>query len=148
MAISDIEARQGNVEVVGEITEISEPREFSKFGKSGRVANAMLKDVSGTIKLTLWNEQIDKVKVGDKVHIKNGYVNEWQGEKQLTTGKFGTLEVIETGKVEEGKEPDTSKQEESVKSQEKTKRLSDSEDDKETEVESDSDFDVDEEEIY
>ena len=44
--------------------------------------------------LTLWNEQIEKVKIGNKIAITNGYVGEWQGEKQLTTGKFGTLEVI------------------------------------------------------
>lgn len=94
MAISDLKAKQGNAEVIGTIAELSTPREFNKFGKSGRVANAVLKDETGQIKLSLWNEQIDQVKVGDKVHIHNGYVNEWQGELQLTTGKFGSLEVI------------------------------------------------------
>jgi replication factor A1 len=43
--------------------------------------------------LTLWNQDIEKVKQGDTVRITNGYVNEFQGEKQLTTGKFGKLEV-------------------------------------------------------
>ena len=32
-----------------------------------------------------------------KVKITNGYVSEFQGELQLTTGKFGKLEVLETG---------------------------------------------------
>ena len=94
MEIKDLQIRQGNVEVIATIKSIEEPREFEKFGKPGRVANATLEDISGSIKLTLWNEQIDKVKVGDKVHITNGYVNEWQGEPQLTTGKFGQLEVV------------------------------------------------------
>ena len=57
----------------------------------------MISDASGTIKLTLWNEQIDQLNVGDKIKITNGYVNEWQGEKQLTTGKFGKMEVLEKG---------------------------------------------------
>ena len=92
--IKDLEARQGNVDIVVEITEVSEPREFEKFGKQGKVANATAKDESGEIKLTLWNDDIDKVKVGDKVHIINGYVGEWQGEKQLSTGKFGQIEVV------------------------------------------------------
>ncbi|MDP7505859.1 MAG: SOSS complex subunit B family protein [Candidatus Woesearchaeota archaeon] len=92
--IKDLEARQGNVDIVVEITEVSEPKEFEKFGKQGKVANATAKDESGEIKLTLWNDDIDKVKAGDKVHIINGYVGEWQGEKQLSTGKFGQIEVV------------------------------------------------------
>ena len=58
------------------------------------VCNAKGKDESGEISLTLWDDQIDQVNVGDKVKIANGYVGDWQGEKQLSTGKFGTLEVV------------------------------------------------------
>src|SRR3989344_1515160 len=94
MEIVDLKPRQGKIEIVAEVTEKGDVREFNKFGKTGRVCNAKIKDDSGTISLTLWNEQVDQVKVGDKIHIKNGYVNEWQGELQLTTGKFGSLEVI------------------------------------------------------
>ncbi|MDP7506121.1 MAG: OB-fold nucleic acid binding domain-containing protein [Candidatus Woesearchaeota archaeon] len=92
--IKDLEARQGNVDIVVEVMEVSEAKEFEKFGKQGKVANAMVKDESGEIKLTLWNDDIDKIKVGDKIHIINGYVGEWQGEKQLSTGKFGQMEVV------------------------------------------------------
>jgi replication factor A1 len=81
-----------------EVIEKGQIREFQKFGKSGRVCNATAKDETGTIKLTLWNDDIDKINVGDKVHLINGYVNEFQGELQLTTGKFGKFEV--TGKAE------------------------------------------------
>ena len=94
MKIKDLQARQSNVEVEGAVLEVGEPREFTKFNKTGRVANAILKDESGQVKLTLWNEQIDQIKVGDRVKIQKGYVGEWQGELQLTTGKFGTLEVL------------------------------------------------------
>lgn len=93
MAIADLQARQGNVEITAEVVSKEEPRTFDKFGKSGRVCNAIIQDDSGKMKLTLWNEQIDQINVGDKITVKNGYVNEWQGEKQLSTGKFGTLEV-------------------------------------------------------
>ena len=96
MEIKDLQPRQGKVDVLVEVVEVGEAREFEKFGKTGRVANATVKDASGEIALTLWNDDIDKVKVGNKVQITNGYVNEWQGEKQLTTGKFGKLEVIES----------------------------------------------------
>lgn len=103
MEIQDLKANQGKADIVATITEISEPRTFEKFGKPGRVANAKLKDTSGEITLTLWNEQIDQVKVGDKVHITNGWVGEWQGDKQLSTGKFGQLEVVGSEPIEKTK---------------------------------------------
>ena len=101
MEIKDLQPRQSNVEVVATIKSIEEPREFEKFGNPGKVANATIEDESGSMKLTLWNDQIGQVKVGDKIHITNGYVNEWQGESQLTTGKFGKLEVVEKGETVE-----------------------------------------------
>jgi len=93
--INEIQPRQGKIDVEeASIIEKDKPREFEKFGKTGRVCNAVLKDNSGEIKLTLWNDEVDLVDVGDKVKITNGYCGEYQGEKQLTAGKFGKLEVI------------------------------------------------------
>ena len=97
MEIKDLHARQGDVELVVEVIEKSQPRTFEKSGKQGRVCNTKVKDASGTISLTLWNEDIDKVDVGDKLKISKGYVGEWQGELQVTAGKFGKIEVVEKG---------------------------------------------------
>jgi replication factor A1 len=94
MKISELKTKQGNVDIEVEVKSIEEPRSFNKFGKELRVANALVADDSGEIKLTLWNDEIDKVSVGSKVKITNGFVNEFQGEKQLTAGKFGKLEVM------------------------------------------------------
>ena len=97
MAIKDLQARQGQVDIIVEVIEKGDIREFEKFGKKGRVCNAKIKDVTGEMTLTLWNEQVDNVKVGNKIHVINGWVSEWQGEKQLSTGKFGQLEIIGEG---------------------------------------------------
>ena len=94
MAIKDLKIREGNVDLVAEVIDKAEVREFQKFGKPGRVCNAKIKDDSGEVTMTLWNEDIDKVKVGDKIHIKNGWVGEWQGDPQVSTGRNGTLEVV------------------------------------------------------
>ena len=106
MAIKDLKIREGNVNIVVDVVDVGEVREFEKFGRSGRVATAVAKDETGDVKLTLWNEQIDQVKAGDKVKITNGYVSEWQGEPQLTTGKMGKLEIV--GESKETKEEMTS----------------------------------------
>jgi len=94
MDIKDLQPKQGKVDIEVEVKEIGEVREFQKFGKIGRVANATVADKTGTIKLTLWNDDIDKIKVGDKLKITNGFVSEFQGEKQLSAGRFGKLEVV------------------------------------------------------
>ena len=94
MKVNELKPRMGKVELTASVTEVGEVREFDKFGKKGRVCNAKISDESGEAKLTLWNNEIDIVKQGDKIKITNGYVNEFQGEMQLTAGKFGKLEVV------------------------------------------------------
>jgi len=94
MKISELKAQTGDNEVEGVIIDVQPARIFNKFGKEGRVANAKLQDDSGTITLSLWNEQVDQVKMGDRIKISKGWVGDWQGNLQLSTGKFGTLEVI------------------------------------------------------
>ena len=99
--IKELTPRQGNVNVEGTITEIGETKSFNKFGRQLIVADAILKDSSGAIKLTLWNDDVKKYKPGDKVKIANGYVGEFQGEKQLTSGKYGKIEKVGEGEIEE-----------------------------------------------
>ena len=98
MKISELKTGQGNIELEGTIKEIGETRTFNKFGKELLVANAIFQDDSGSIKLTLWNDDVKRFKDGDKIKVVNGYVNEFQGEKQLTSGKFGSLEKMDGSK--------------------------------------------------
>lgn len=102
--MKELTPKQGNVNVEGVITEIGETKSFNKFGRQLTVSDAILKDDSGAVKLTLWNDDVSKYKIGDKIKIANGYVGEFQGEKQLTAGKFGKIEKIGEGEVEEGVE--------------------------------------------
>ena len=94
MEVKDVQANQGNIDLVVEVVSKEEPRTFEKFGKEGRVCNAKVKDETGELKLTLWNEDVDKVNVGDKIHLENGWCSEYRDEKQLSSGKFGKIEVV------------------------------------------------------
>jgi len=94
MKIKELKPRQGSVEIILDVVEKGDVREFEKFGKTGRVCSAKVTDGTDTINLSLWNEQIDMVNKDDRVKVTNGYVNEYQGELQLTTGKFGKLELV------------------------------------------------------
>ncbi|MEK6939423.1 MAG: SOSS complex subunit B family protein [Nanoarchaeota archaeon] len=94
MKITEIQPNQGKITLEAEIASKEEPRTFNKFGKEGRVCNALLRDASGEIALTLWNDDIDKINVGDIVKLENGWCSEFKGQKRVSSGKFGKLEVL------------------------------------------------------
>ena len=92
--IKDIRDGMRAVNVSGTISAIETPRDVSlRTGGTARVADATLKDKSGSIKVSLWDSQIDAVKVGDEVTISNGYANAFRGEVQLNVGRYGKLAV-------------------------------------------------------
>ena len=95
--IGELNRPQNKLEAIeGSIDSISEPRTVNlKTGGQAQVADAMLKDDTGQIKLTLWDAQIKMVKQGSKVRIENGYISTFRGENALNVGKYGKLVVLE-----------------------------------------------------
>ncbi|MCL6577848.1 MAG: DNA-binding protein [Candidatus Bathyarchaeota archaeon] len=95
MKIKELRNGMKNVSVEAKVTEKSDPREvLSRFkDETYKVATAIIADETGTIKLTLWNEQINQVNVNDTVKVENGYITSFRGEIQLNIGKYGKLTV-------------------------------------------------------
>ncbi|NWF86294.1 DNA-binding protein [Candidatus Bathyarchaeota archaeon] len=95
MKIQELKNGMKNVSIEAKVTEKSEPREvMSRFkDETYKVSTVIIADETGTIKLTLWNEQIDQVNVDDIIRIDNGYVTSFRGEIQLNVGKYGKLTV-------------------------------------------------------
>jgi len=92
MKISELKAGMRNVSVTGKIDSVGEPRTVNlKAGGTNNVADAIISDESGSIKLSLWGDDINKVRPGDKVSVENGYINTFKGENSLAVGKFGKL---------------------------------------------------------
>ena len=95
MEIKDLRDGMRTVEVEGEIIDVGTPREVSlRTGGQAKVADAILKDASGTIKLSLWDDQINQVSKGARVKVSNGYINQFKGEKQLNVGRYGKLDIL------------------------------------------------------
>jgi len=89
-----------NVNVIGKVISISPVREFEKDGNKGQVANLVIADDSGSIRLSLWGEEtkmIGKVfDVGNVIEVVGGYVKEDNlGNPELRLGKFGKLNQSE-----------------------------------------------------
>ena len=95
MEIKELRNGMKRVNVEATVVEKNPPRQVNSRYKDETytVADAVVADDSGSIKLTLWNEQIDQVKVNDKIKVENGYVTSFKGEVQLNVGKFGKLTV-------------------------------------------------------
>lgn len=95
MQIAALKSGMRNVEVQGIVTAKGEARTVNfKAGGTGKVADATIGDDSGSISLSLWNEQIEKVTVGKRVKVSGGYVNTFKGQNSVAVGKFGKLEVL------------------------------------------------------
>ena len=101
MNIRDLRDGMRKVDVEGEITGVGETRQ-TKGGDN--VAGADLRDVSGSIELSLWGDDIEKVARGSHVRISNGYTSSYNGKLQLNIGKYGQMEVL--GSVDEPPEPE------------------------------------------
>lgn len=89
--IKDLEAKKGFDVIKAEVVSVSEARTVRDGTLT--VADAQIKDESGSVKLTLWNDEVGKVSVGDVVTITKGWTNEFQGELSVSAGKFGEMAV-------------------------------------------------------
>jgi replication factor A1 len=100
MKIEEIKSGMNGISVEGKIIDISEPRRVqTRYGQRS-VADATLEDETGTIKLSLWEEKITAVSIGDKVKISSAYVTEFRNQLQLNIPRSGQLETKKQGIIE------------------------------------------------
>ena len=92
--IKDLKIGMKAVTISVQVLEIKETREFDYMGTKHRVATSIVEDTTGSMDMPLFDEEIERVKVGDIVKISNGYVNDFNGIKQVRAGKYGKLEVV------------------------------------------------------
>jgi replication factor A1 len=93
--IGNLRSGMKGINLKGEVLEVPKPRSvITRFGGFATVANASISDETGSIRLPLWNEQIEMVSVGDLVHVENAHVVTFRGERQLRISRGGELNVI------------------------------------------------------
>jgi replication factor A1 len=98
-SIKDLRTGMTHVNLKAEILDVAEAKHvFTRYGNHASVVKASIGDETGTIKLCLWNGQIEGVSAGDIVQIENAQVSSFRGESQLSLGKKGTLSNLETVK--------------------------------------------------
>jgi len=96
LEIKDIDAKVRSLNLKAKVIEKSMPRYvFSRYGDALTVSTATISDGTGSIRMSLWNAEIDRVSIGDTVQIDNGRVGTFRGELQISLGRKGRLQVVE-----------------------------------------------------
>ena len=107
LSIKDLRHGLKKVKLEAKVTHIEEPRMVhTQFGNNALLANAMIEDDTGKIRLCLWDQQVNAVSVGDTIQLSNASVATFKGEKQLRLGKNGTLIVAKHDNSQNAKKAD------------------------------------------
>ena len=85
-----------NVEIIGTVGRIF-VKEYSSERGAGKVCNIMLSDSTGSVRLVLWNDEIQKVRyITEGVALRiRGYVRQGMFGPEIMIGKEGFVEVSE-----------------------------------------------------
>ncbi|HUY00261.1 MAG TPA: DUF2240 family protein [Candidatus Deferrimicrobium sp.] len=95
--IEELTPQSKNVKIIGVITEKDEPREV-KFndGTTHRVCDVLISDETGSVSLSIWDDEIEKIEKEKTYCIENGYISVFRSKMKLNTGKFGIIKKIDT----------------------------------------------------
>ena len=97
MYITDVRPNKEVEDIELEVVEKSEPREIvTKYGKRARVCDAVAVDEHGErINISLWDGEIDRVDIGSRIRITNGWARSFRNQLQISSGLHGRLQIVE-----------------------------------------------------
>ena len=96
LPIRDLRSGMTQVCLKAKVLEIPKPDlVYTRYGNYASVANALIADETGTIRLCLWNEQIGFISEGDTIQIENATASTFRGQRQLRIGKRSLLSRVD-----------------------------------------------------
>jgi ssDNA-binding replication factor A large subunit len=99
--ISELNDGMKNIDVKGNVKIVFPPKEFERNGKAGKLSSFILEDGEGEIRVTLWNDQVDKYNLttGSEIDVKNCVVSSYNDNKQISLGFNGSIEILKEAQV-------------------------------------------------
>jgi replication factor A1 len=95
LKIKNLKAGMKRVNLEAKVLEIPKSKAvITNYGEMAYVSNVLVADDTGSIRMSLWNNQITLISQGDVIQIKNGSVTRFRGERQLRIGRNGSFNVI------------------------------------------------------
>jgi len=106
--VKDMTETSKNVNATLKVIEIGEVKDIkSQFGDK-RVCEVKVADATGSILLSLWDDQIGKIAVNDTISIQNGYISVVRNSMRLNIGKYGKMLLAEEALADVITEPNMS----------------------------------------
>lgn len=95
--IGDLREGMRSVNVAGRVAHISDVRTFTRRdGSSGRVASVLLEDETGTVRLSLWDDDVDMTndfEIGSTLSVENGYTRMSLGDVGVNAGQSSRITI-------------------------------------------------------
>jgi replication factor A1 len=94
------QAQEGmkGIEIRGTIETVFPVKEFERNGKKGKLKSFILSDGTGEIRITLWNDQVEKYEKeltrGSEISITNTIISKYNEKLQATLGFNGIINMI------------------------------------------------------
>ena len=110
-AISALTESSGHVNVLFKVVEVNEPRRVTsrRTGRIYLVEDITVADETAKIQMTLWNEDVDTLQLGDSYELRNGRIEVYDFSMRLTKGLNGEITSADTNIESPSVEPDMSK---------------------------------------
>jgi replication factor A1 len=94
LKIDELRVGMKAVSIKAKIVEVpSRKLVYTRWGNRSYISNVRISDETGSIKLSLWNNQIDTVHIGDIVEIQNCSVIRFREDLQLKLGRKGKISL-------------------------------------------------------
>ncbi|HLC92894.1 MAG TPA: single-stranded DNA-binding protein [archaeon] len=97
MKVSELKQEMKKIEITVKVEAKSAPHQIVLPADNmfHRVCEALVGDETGSIFLSLWDEQIENVLLGKYYKIANAYTSVYRSSLRLSTGKYGKIAVAE-----------------------------------------------------
>jgi replication factor A1 len=103
--VGDLSPKSKGINLVFKVVEVEEIRNVrSKKDRTPHaVTEAFVGDETGMVLMTVWDEMLEKIRLGGVYELTNGYVSLFRGSIRLNIGKYGGLSEIESPDFEVNK---------------------------------------------
>ncbi|EZQ01912.1 hypothetical protein CM19_11840 [Candidatus Acidianus copahuensis] len=92
MKVGDLKPRSNATLTVKVVSAGETKNVTNRDGSAHSVADFLVGDETGSILMSLWDDNIGKVNAGDVIDITDGYVSVVRGSMRLTLGRNGKMQ--------------------------------------------------------
>ncbi|HDH07217.1 MAG TPA: single-stranded DNA-binding protein [Thermoproteales archaeon] len=97
--VRELNPTSRNFDIRVKVLEVGDERIITsrRDGSQHRVADALVGDETGVVKMTLWDDRIDEFREieGSTIIVRNGYIGVFRNSMRLNIGRYGKIEESE-----------------------------------------------------